>query len=201
MLHSVYNVLMNVKMIVEIVQSKSFPFLHTQSLLFQNINCRCNEPISDVEKIEAKNLILCSHGSHTQDACLRGYTSQRDLQAHIKRRHESTRLDSPHQLLPSSSSTASSSGLLMDPQQQQQQQQQGGGGGGTAVSLPLTIAPSQAPPPLLAFAPPPPPPPPPPPIFDHRFRQGNHHLPPQSYVPPQAQYRAGPPYPPPRPFY
>ncbi|CAF0927440.1 unnamed protein product [Didymodactylos carnosus] len=54
-------------------------------------NCpKCSDSINDVEKIEAKNLIMCLYGGHrnSHDACLRGYTSQRDLNAHVKRRHE-----------------------------------------------------------------------------------------------------------------
>ncbi len=149
---------------------------------------RCNDAITDVEKIEAKNLILCLHGSHphSQDACLRGYTSQRDLQAHIKRRHEQatqpgqTRLDSPHQLLPNTHSPSTACpGLGVDPQQT-----------------------SQGPPPLMPF------PPmnvsamaPPPPLFDMGFRPSNYGPPqPQQFVPSQPQYRP-PLYPPNRPFY
>ncbi|CAF0815573.1 unnamed protein product [Didymodactylos carnosus] len=54
-------------------------------------NCsKCNDAINDLEKIEAKNLIMCLYGGHrnSHDVCLRGYTSQRDLNAHVKRRHE-----------------------------------------------------------------------------------------------------------------
>ena len=191
--HSVYNVPMTVKAIDEHVQSnerkKTFSFLGFGFSLK-----RCNESVSDIEKIEAKSLILCSFGG-SQDPCLRGYTSQRDLQAHIKRRHESTRLDSPHQLIPSmliESSIPQSPTIT------------------SAAAPPQTIA--AAPPPpianaaaaaaaatLLAFAPPLPPPPPPP-IFDPNFRPGNFRLPPQTFVPPGGPFRGGS-YPPPRSFY
>ncbi|CAF1074109.1 unnamed protein product [Rotaria sordida] len=152
-------------------------------------NCpKCNDAITDVEKIEAKNLILCSQGSHphSQDGCLRGYTSQRDLQAHIKRRHEQTgqtRLDSPHQLLPPTHSPSTGfSGLVVDSQQQQQQQ------------------PSQIPPPLMTFPPLNVSPMAAPPLFDMGYRPPTYGLPPpQQFMPSQPQYR--PPYPPNRPFY
>ena len=146
-----------------------------------------------MEKIDAKNLILCLYDSHphSHDACLRGYTSQRDLQAHVKRRHEQPppppppsqpsqpRLNSPHQLLPP---PAPFPGLVVDPQQQSQVQ-------------------SPIPPPLLPFPPMNVPGMPPPPRFDMGFRPPGYGLPPpQQFVPPQAQYRP-PPYPPNRPFY
>jgi len=189
---------MNVKMLVEIVPSNEFNLYYFFFKLFYFLHNRCNDVITDVEKIEAKNLILCYHGSHphSQDACLRGYTSQRDLQAHIKRRHEqisqpgqTTRLDSPHQLLPPTHSPSTAfPGLVVDPQQQQQQQQQ--------------QPPPPIPPPLMPF------PPmnvpgmaPPPPLFDMGFRPPNYVLPPsQQFVPSQQQYRH-PSYPPNRPFY
>ena len=162
---------------------------------------RCNDAINDVEKIEAKNLILCHHGSHphAQDACLRGYTSQRDLQAHVKRRHEPTRLDSPHQLLPPGHAPSTNfPGLMLDPQQQQQQ----------ATPPPTMTSLAQGPPPLMTFPPlnvPSMAPPPPPPRFDMGFRQSNYGLPPpqqqqQQFMPSQPQYRP-PLYPPNRPFY
>ncbi|CAF4620216.1 unnamed protein product [Rotaria sp. Silwood1] len=155
-------------------------------------NCpKCNDAITDVEKIEAKNLILCLQGSHphSQDGCLRGYTSQRDLQAHIKRRHEQTsqigqtRLDSPHQLLPPTHSPSTAfSGLVVDSQQQPQQ-------------------PSQIPPPLMNFPPLNVPTMAPPPLFDIGYRPSNYGLPPsQQFMPSQPQYRPSP-YPPNRPFY
>jgi hypothetical protein len=186
----VYNVQMNVKMIVVIVQSTYSNLLFFFSLSLLN---RCNDAITDVEKIEAKNLILCYHGSHphSQDACLRGYTSQRDLQAHVKRRHEQTsqtRLDSPHQLLPPTHSPSTAfPGLVGDPQQQQQQQSPHG------------------PPPLMTFPPlnvPSMAPPPPPVLFDMPFRPSNYGLPPppQQFVPSQPQYRPSS-YPPNRSFY
>ncbi|CAF1228029.1 unnamed protein product [Rotaria magnacalcarata] len=155
-------------------------------------NCpKCNDAITDVEKIEAKNLILCCHGAHlhSQDACLRGYTSLRDLQAHVHRRHEQptqtgqARLDSPHQLLPSTHSPLTTfPGLVVDGPQQSQA--------------------TQLPPPLMNF-------PPmnvsnmaPPPLFDMGYRPPNYGLPPQQqqFMPTQPQYRPAP-YPPNRSFY
>ena len=141
-----------------------------------------------MEKIEAKNLILCLHGSHphSHDACLRGYTSQRDLQAHVQRRHEQssqpnqTRLDSPHQLHPPSTAFP---GLVADPHQQ-------------------PPAPPPIPPALLPFPPINVPGMAPPQLFDMPFRSpGGYGLPPpQQFVPSQPQYRPQP-YQPNRTYY
>lgn len=148
---------------------------------------RCNDTIADVEKIEAKSLILCYQGSHphSQDGCLRGYTSQRDLQAHIKRRHEQPSqplMEAAHPLIPGTHSPSNPfPGLVVDSQQQPQV--------------------SQIPPPLMKF--------PPlnvqamaPPMFDMAFRPPNYGLPPppQQFVSSQQQYRPQP-YPPNRSFY
>ena len=191
---SVYSAPMTVKIIVEIVRSKLFP---QQPLLF-NLTFslkRCNEVISDIEKVEVKNLILCHHGSHlhSQDACLRGYTSQRDLQEHVKRRHEQpppppppsqsvqARLDPPLQLLPPTHPPAAVfPGLGVDSQQQ----------------------PPPLPPPLMTFPPMNVPGMPPPPLYDMRFRPPAYGHPPpqQQFVPPQQQYRPHS-YPPNRPLY
>ena len=183
-----------------------FPF-YVNIFIFSQ---RCNEAIQKVEEIEAKNLILCHHGSHphSQDACLRGYTSQRDLQAHIKRRHEQpppltqqpppppqqqqTRLESPHPLKPPAHpSPVSFPGLVVESQAQTPQQQ----------------GPPTLPPPLMNFPPMNvpglPPPPPPPPLFDIGFRAPNYGMPhpQQQFVPPSQQQYRPPPYPPNRPFY
>ena len=155
---------------------------------------RCNDSINDIEKIEAKHLFLCSFGS-PQDLCLRGYTSQRDLQAHIKRRHESTHMDSPHQLIqpifmesPVTQSPTITSVTNAPPSNP------------TVVVAPPNVAAAVAAVPNLLPFPPPPPPPPPPPIFDPNFRPGNFRMPPQPFVSPGGPFRGGP-YPPPRPFY
>lgn len=55
-----------------------------------NHNCRCGEKVSRIEQCQLGTVFVCSFGTprHSPGGCRRTYLSYRDMEAHIKHRHQ-----------------------------------------------------------------------------------------------------------------